>query len=327
MGKHINIPVFIPHLGCNNNCVFCNQRSITGKMHEVTVEEVRSIIDEQLRFSCTKEVEIAFFGGSFTGIPIKQQEEYLLVAKEYVDSKKVSKIRLSTRPDYINEDILSKLASYGVNTIELGAQSMCDDVLLASKRGHRAEDIYKASHLIKEKGFKLGLQMMIGLPLDTHEKSIYTANEIVKLSADCTRIYPTAVLKNTELYDMYKTKKYTPWTVEQAVRTAKEALKIFLKSNVEVLRIGLQSGETLGADFAAGAYHPAIGEMVYSALYCDRFEEYILANPKPSYKITTNKIEASKAVGQKRSNIKYLEEKFKTQITVYVTDGKGTDIE
>ncbi|MBR5219136.1 MAG: radical SAM protein [Clostridia bacterium] len=327
MEKHMNIPVFIPHLGCKNDCVFCNQRSITGTLGEVSCDEVRGIIEEHLRFAQERQVEIAFFGGSFTGLDIQKQENYLSVAYEYVKSGDVSGIRLSTRPDYISIGILDMLSTYGVKTIELGAQSMCDDVLLKSGRGHRVQHTRESAALIKAKGFSLGLQMMLGLPGDTHEKSLYTAREICAMGADNTRIYPTVVLKHTCLYDMYMRGEYTPLTVEQAVETAKEAVKIFDSSGVNILRIGLQQSETLGSEVAAGAYHPAMGELVLSRLVRDDAESYITEHKAKEIIITADRKNISVAVGQNRCNIKYLEEKYSVPVKVKTDTRAGIYIQ
>lgn len=323
MAKHMNIPVFIPHLGCPNDCAFCNQRSITGKLSEVTAKEVQDIIETHLQYADGKKVEIAFFGGSFTGLPISKQEEYLSVAYPFVKSGKVTGIRLSTRPDYISDEILNLLKKYGVTTVELGAQSMCDDVLRLSKRGHSADDTRKAAKKIKEKGFSLGLQMMIGLPGDNMEKSLKTAREIVSLGAECTRIYPTVVLFNTKLYDMYKTGEYIPLSVEEAVETAKEAVKIFDAAGVNILRIGLQESETLGDGVAAGAYHPALGELVLSRIIRDGAEEYIIKNKPKELIIYADQRNMSAAVGQKKNNINYLKGKYNIPVFAEETEKAG----
>ncbi len=327
MGKHMNIPVFIPHLGCKNDCVFCNQRSITGRLCEVSCDEVKGIIEDHLRFAQGREVEIAFFGGSFTGLDMDKQEEYLSVAHEYIRAGDVTGIRLSTRPDYISQPILEMLRDYGVKTIELGAQSMCDDVLLKSGRGHTGEHTRASAAAIKKMGFSLGLQMMIGLPGDTAEKSLYTAREICKLGADNTRIYPTVVLKGTHLYRMYIDGEYTPLTVEEAVETAKEAVKIFDDAGVYVLRIGLQQSETLGSEVAAGAYHPAMGELVLSRMVRDDAEKYFTQHNPGELTITAGAKSLSVAVGQGRSNIKYLEEKYSVPVKVKTDTRAGIYIQ
>lgn len=316
MYKHSNIPIFIPHRGCNNNCVFCNQRSITGNKSAPTVKEVKKTIDEYLGFLKDRDAEIAFFGGSFTGIPMGEQTEYLGCAYEYVKNNKVLGIRISTRPDYIDEEILENLKKYGVINIELGVQSMCDDVLKASKRGHTASDTYKAAELIKKAGFGLGLQMMVGLPCDTPANSRYTACEIVKMGADFARIYPVCVLYETELYDMYKRGEYVPLDVDTAVEIAVDVMKILESGGVSVIRVGLQETDTLGGSIVAGAYHPAMGELVKSRIIRDSLENEIVNQSSKEeivFKIPAHML--SKAVGQHRCNVLYLEKKYNVKIS------------
>jgi len=198
------IPLFIPHLGCPFKCVFCNQNSITGQQQEITEEYVRQTIETHLKtLPSNAEIEVSFFGGSFTGIPQDKQNLYLGIAKEYLDKGKIDAIRLSTRPDYIDTEILQNLKRYKVSIIELGVQSMDEEVLLKSRRGHTSEDVVKAVNLIRQYDFKLGLQIMIGLPGDNLEKSLNTAYKIVELKPDFVRIYPALVIKNTYLERMY----------------------------------------------------------------------------------------------------------------------------
>ena len=221
------IPIFIPHLGCNNECVFCNQRKITGLDSSVTIDDVENIINEYLEYFKDKvkdkKIEVAFFGGSFTGIPIQKQEEYLKVANRYLREKVVDSIRISTRPDYITPKILSMLRKYNVGTIELGVQSMDDEVLKASKRGHTSLDVICASRLIHTFGMNLGIQIMVGLPKSTLEKEINTIKKVLKLKPKVLRIYPVYVLKESKLYDMYLQKKYIPLNLEDAVKEARDA--------------------------------------------------------------------------------------------------------
>ena len=314
--RHINIPIFIPHMGCPNMCVFCNQRSISGKM-SFDISKVKNEIEEAL--STTRnddEIEIAFFGGSFTGIDRGLMISLLSLAQGYIDEGMASSIRLSTRPDYIDDEILDILSSYSVKTIELGLQSMNDVVLQKSKRGHTSLCAENACKMIKERGFSLIGQMMIGLPSSTVEKEIYTAKKICEMGADGARIYPTVVFYETELCDMMQSGVYSPLSNEEAVERTKEALKIFVENEVPCIRVGLQSGENLSdaSLVAGGANHSAIGEMSMSALYLDKIFEKIDAEnfiETPS-KMTVYcpKGEISKIVGQKRKNIQKIYEKY-----------------
>ena len=314
--RHINIPIFIPHMGCPNMCVFCNQRSISGRM-SFDISKVKNEIDEAL--STTKnddEIEIAFFGGSFTGIERELMISLLSLAQNYINEGRVTSIRLSTRPDYIDDEILDILSSYSVKTIELGLQSMDDEVLKASKRGHTSICAENACKMIKRRGFSLIGQMMIGLPSSNVEKEIYTAKRICEMGADGARIYPTVVFYETELCDMMQGGVYLPLSNEEAVERTKEALKVFVANDVPCIRVGLQSGENLSDTslVAGGANHSAIGELAMSALYLDKIFEYIdaCATEKMPEKIVIYcpKGDISKIVGQKRKNLQKIYEKY-----------------
>ena len=216
--KHYNIPIFIPELACPNRCIYCNQIHISGQLQAVKPEEIKQIIEQHLAtFIRPSEVELAFFGGSFTGIDEKDMLTYLQIVQPYIEQGEIKSIRISTRPDYINEKILDILQQYNVKDIELGAQSLNEEVLAFAKRGHTVRDVENASQLIKSYGFSLGLQMMIGLPLDTVEKSKETAKKILKLGAESTRIYPTLVINNTDLADLYRQNKYKALSLDEAV--------------------------------------------------------------------------------------------------------------
>ena len=244
--KQYIIPIFVPHLGCPNDCVFCNQKSISGQTKQVTKEDVKKTIEEHLKY--VKEnsiVEVAFFGGSFTGIEEEKQNELLSVAYEYVKEKKVKSIRISTRPDYINKAILKRLKKYKVKTIELGVQSANDYILKKAGRGHNFEDVKKASKLIRLYGFNLGHQMMVGLPESTALDEINTAKQLIKLKPKIVRIYPVLVIKGTKLEQDFNEGKYKALTVVQAVEICKELVKIFTKKKIEVIRIGLQPTDTI----------------------------------------------------------------------------------
>ena len=231
MKKHYIIPIFVPHLGCPNDCIFCNQKSISGQMKMITKEDIKNTIEFYLKNFKDKEayVEVAFFGGSFTGIDEKLQEEFLSVAYEYIKENKVNSIRISTRPDYINKNILKRLKKYKVQTIELGVQSANDYILKRSGRGHTFEDVKKASRLIRWKGFNLGHQMMVGLPESTRIDEINTAKQLIKLKPKMIRIYPVLVIKNTKLEKEYVDGKYEPIPLVQAIETCKELYKMFVK--------------------------------------------------------------------------------------------------
>ena len=324
--KQYVIPVFIPHLGCPNDCTFCNQKSISGQKKMPTKDEVIKIIETYLEAFKEKEAykEIAFFGGSFTGIDIQMQEEYLKIANEYIKENKVQGIRISTRPDYINKEILKMLKSYGVKTIELGVQSTNNYILAKCKRGHTFEDVVKASKLIRRYRFNLGHQMMVGLPESTKLDEIRTAKDLIKLKPKIVRIYPVLVIKNTELENEYNRGEYKPLTIIQAVDRCKSLLYMFNKKKIEVIRIGLQNtGEISEIDsknskVVAGPYHPAFGQLVEDSIWYDSIVDKIKKiNVKvKEVKIKVNFANLNNAIGHKKSNIKQLKEFYDVDVVV-----------
>lgn len=313
--RHINIPVFIPHLGCPNQCVFCNQRTISG-VRKFSAESVREIIDTALStIEDEAEVEIAFFGGSFTGIDRQLMLSLLEIAHSYIQDGRVSSIRCSTRPDYIDEGILVLLRKYGVKTIELGLQSSSDKVLEKSKRGHYSEAEKRACKLIVENGFDLVGQMMIGLPGADIQSELETARFIVSAGAVGARIYPTVVFRETELCRMTIDGEYHPLTIDEAVSRSADVLEIFLNSGVDVIRIGLQASEGLSGDdtYLAGPNHSALGEMVIGQVYYNRIlkilsEKNFSDDDKITVLVSVGSL--SKAIGQKKRNKLRLSEKY-----------------
>ncbi len=314
------IPIFVPHEGCPNDCAFCNQRTISGKAAAPTEEEVHRIIRTHLAQNGIVAEQIAFFGGSFTGIEENRRKMYLETAYEYVKQGAVKSIRISTRPDYINDEIIKELLHYEVKNIELGAQSMDKDVLIASKRGHSVEDVEKAARIINDSGITLGLQMMTGLPCDNQEKCLYTARRFKELGAKETRIYPTVVLKGTHLSKMYENGEYIAHSVEDAVEICAKLYKFFNDNKIKILRIGLPDSSDLRENYIAGAYHPSLGEMVISRDIRNMIEEY--AKGKETVNLRVNPRFVSKLNGNKRCNIRYFKEKG---ITLNVTVDGNTE--
>ncbi|HOA85423.1 MAG: radical SAM protein [Clostridiales bacterium] len=304
--RHVNIPIFIPHLGCPNACVFCNQRLISGKK-EFSPDTVRSEIETALStIPAGVEVEIAFFGGSFTGIDRPLMINLLDVAKEYVDSGRVGSIRLSTRPDYIDREILDILKNYPVGTVELGIQSMDDRVLAASRRGHTALQTETACRLIVGYGFRLVGQMMIGLPGADEESEVMTAQEICRLGASAARVYPTVVFRGTELAAMTEAGEYTPLDIETAISRTVRVLEVFAAHNVPVIRVGLCASEhlTSAEEVLGGANHEALGELAEGELYYKIIcRELDVAPPRGGrFIIFVPEGEFSKAIGHKKRN-------------------------
>lgn len=314
--RHFNIPVFVPHKGCPNDCVFCNQKKITGASEDENFEETERIIEEHLS---TMErpyyAEIAFFGGSFTGIEPDLQKRYLEIAKKYVDLGKVDGIRLSTRPDYISAEILEMLKSYGVTAIELGAQSMDDEVLAKNRRGHTAETTREATTLLKEYGFETGLQMMTGMYGSDATTDIFTGMEIAGMMPDTVRIYPTVVLGETALEKLYFSGEYLPPQLEESVEVCAKLYRIFDEKGIRIIRIGLQSTDTIceKGNIVAGAYHSAFGELVKSRIIRDELDKQVKNGVRI---IEVPEKQLSATIGQKRANIKYFKEKYGIDIEV-----------
>ena len=316
--KHANIPIFIPHLGCPNNCVFCNQRSISGHMDfdiNTVPKEIEAALKTIEERGGETETEIAFFGGSFTGIDRSLMISLLETAYSYVQSGRVDSIRLSTRPDYIDEEILGILKKYGVSTIELGLQSMDDEVLFETKRGHNANQAENACRLIKKYRFELIGQMMIGLPGATRQTEIETAEKICELGADGARVYPTVIFYKTELCEMAEKGIYEGLTNEDAVMRTKEVLKIFDGHNVPCIRVGLCASENLSSEeeVYGGANHSAIGELAMGEVFFDKMCEILEALPIEGDKdiiFYVPRGATSKAVGQKRRNINRIKDKY-----------------
>lgn len=326
MKKEYIIPIFVPHLGCPNKCVFCNQTKITGKQKQVTAEEARKIIDEYLSNFKDKEnkVEIAFFGGSFTAIDEKIQNELLEVAYEYVQKGLVDSIRISTRPDYITKDILKRLKKYKVKTIELGVQSTNNYVLAKAKRGHTFEDIKKASKLIRFYGFNLGHQMMVGLPESTALDEVNTAKDLIKLKPKIVRIYPVLVIKDTELEEDYNKGEYEPLSVTQAVERCAEIADLFNKKKINIIRIGLQNTEEITdpeketSQVVAGPYHPAFRQLVEGRLWYNAIVSQIKKyNTKVKVvEIKANPEDVNNIIGHKKENIKKLKDIYEVDIVL-----------
>ena len=307
--RHKTIPVFVPHWGCPQDCLFCNQKAITGQKEDVTAEYVSELITVTTQKAKSDDViEVGFFGGSFTGIPVGIQEALLKPAYEALVAGKIHGIRLSTRPDYISESVLLRLKQFGVSTVELGAQSMDDSVLLKSRRGHNADQTIKAAKMIKNAGFHLGLQMMLGLPEDTFEKSVKTAEKFIELEPSCVRIYPTLVLKHTSLAKEYESGRYQVLTVEEAVEQCAVLYAMFKHKSIDVIRMGLLDMEPEA--ICAGPYHPAFGELVMSKVCYKRLAESVAPFAGRDIIIKTHPRYVSTLVGQKRANIRKLQEEF-----------------
>ncbi len=317
MTRHYIIPIFVPHFGCPHDCVFCNQKRITGLSTNVKPEEVASIVEDHLRtFKEDAFIEVAFYGGSFTAIDIEIQKDLLSIPYEYKKKGKINEIRLSTRPDAIDKEILDLLKTYSVDTIELGVQSLDDDILIKSGRGHTSAHVYRAANLIKSYGFNLGLQMMVGLPGDSFEKDLYTCEEFIKIKPYCVRIYPTLVIRDTFLEEQFHKGKYIPYNMEEAIEISSLLLSKFDLNDINVIRIGLQPTENiqLGKDVIGGPFHPSFRQEVESNIFIRSFEEFLnqskIESQGKTLVIEASNRKISTIAGQKGRNKDLLKNKY-----------------
>lgn len=326
MKKQYVIPIFVPHLGCPNDCTFCNQKKISGQLKNITENDVRETIEFYLKNFKEKDAykEVAFYGGSFTGIEPELQEKLLGAAYEFIKAKMIDGIRISTRPDYIDKPTLKRLKKYKVKTIELGVQSTNNYILEKCKRGHTYEDVVKASKLIRKYRFTLGHQMMIGLPESNQSDDIQTAIDLIKLKPKIVRIYPVLVIKDTELERQYLAGEYEPLTVSQAVERCKEICYLFSKKKIKIIRIGLQSTETItspnkeSSEVVAGPYHETFRQLVESSIYYDTIENKIKQfNTKvKEVQVIVNPQNVNNVVGYKRENINKLKEIYDVDVQI-----------
>lgn len=307
--KHSNLSIFIPHAGCPNQCSFCDQKIISGKIKAPSPEEVEVFLQKNVPIlKNPKQTEIAFFGGSFTAINRDYMISLLKIAARFAAGFELAGIRISTRPDAVDEEICSVLKAYGVTVVELGAQSMDDSVLTANERGHSVNDVITASSLLKKSGFQLGLQMMTGLYKSSPEIDRKTAENFVALQPDMVRIYPAITLKYTKLEEYYRSGRYLPQTLEEAVELCSALLVLFDDANIPVIRLGLHASEELKNGYLAGPYHPAFRELCESRLMYHKACEILKDTPKGNVALEVAPSSASKMVGQRRENLKKLHE-------------------
>ncbi len=322
--RHFTIPVFIPMEACPFQCIFCDQHRISGRSVVPSEEDVISLLHQHLSTIPEKnaEVEVGFFGGTFTGLSADRQMAYFNAVLPFIENGRITGIRLSTRPDFITPEILDLLSKYPVKTIELGVQSMDDEVLKRSGRGHSSHDTEKASRMILEAGFSLGLQMMIGLPGDMEEKSLNTAKKIVELGASETRIYPVIVIKGTPLEELFRKGKYIPIELDEVICVTKNIMRVFDESKVKILRIGLHPSEGLlnRSDYIAGPFHPSFRELVMTSAWTDRFRDLLSEKPGEYIEIRVNPADLHPAIGYYGKNRKLLEKHFR--IVKFRTDPK-----
>lgn len=327
---HYIIPVFVPDLGCPHQCVFCNQKKITGSPRVPTQEDVAGKISDYLQTIPRKAGitrEVAFYGGSFTAVAPELQAELLTQAYRYKCCGEIDTIRISTRPDAISEDVMALLSTYGVDIVELGVQSMDDEVLFLSGRGHSSRDVIRAAAMIRSWGLGLGLQLMVGLPGDNRDKEVETAAEIIGLKPDFVRIYPCLVLQDTPLAELFLAGKYTPLSLEDAVEHCRHLLVMFEKSDIPVIRIGLQPSEqiNLTGDVIAGPFHPAFRELVEAAVARDQVEwllKWLGIKEARSLELAVAESDVSVVRGHKAANVEYFRQKY--GISEFITEPDGS---
>lgn len=319
--KHSNIAIFIPHLGCPNQCSFCNQKTITGQINSApSPQQVEQEIHNAVRElkNPKEETEIAFFGGSFTAI----EEEYMIallkIAKQSVNDYGLKGIRISTRPDHTSHRILQILKEFGVTAIELGAQSMNDRILERNSRGHTSADVISACERIREYDFELGLQMMVGLYGDTRESALETACKIAQLKPDTVRVYPVVILKGTRLADLYQQGCFLPMSLSDGIDTCSKILMLFHHKGIPVIKFGLHASKEVEENMVGGIYHPALKELCENQIYYYKAKELLeqIGNDKKKRILLVNHKAVSKMVGQKRSNVIRLEQHFGIKLRV-----------
>lgn len=317
--KHRIIPIFIPHLGCPFNCIFCDQNRITSQYQVPSAADVIDTIDEYLATfpRGSNKVEVAFYGGSFTAVDKKEQDKYLRAVSSYLNTAEISNIRISTRPDCIDCDTLRFLKERGVGTIELGVQSLDDGVLRECRRGYTQEDVVRACRLVREENFKLGIQLMIGLPGDSYTTAMETTAKVISLKPDMVRIYPTLIIKGTFLESMFRDGSYASLDLQDAIRISRDMFLQFQRAKIKVIRMGLQPSEELcnPDTVVAGPFHPSFGELVEQEVFkdqaCQAIEAFFGSGSFfRELKIFVHKKDISKMVGYKRCNIYYLCDRF-----------------
>lgn len=307
------IPIFLPYLGCRERCLFCNQKIASEGIPSPS--SVKNFIESSLigisHDKKDRKKQIAFYGGSFTAIPKDDQVRYLKEVKSFLTSGIIDSIRISTRPDALDEETLSLLKEYGVKTVEVGVQSMIDEILFSSKRGHSAEDTVSAASRLKQWGFEVGLQLMIGLPGDSFDRFLQTIDQIIELKPNFVRIHPTLVLRGAPLENFWRAKEYSPLSLDEAVQWLKKGILKLEKSSIPVARIGLQTTQELERDFLAGPYHPALHQLVDSSIFFDMACALLQVSQKNGRALfLCHPREVSNLRGQRNENILKMREHF-----------------
>ncbi|HOV11218.1 MAG TPA: radical SAM protein [Bacteroidales bacterium] len=315
---HFNIPIFIPHLGCPFQCIYCNQKYISGIKNPPDLAEVHAIIRQKLSTINGQgaRVEVAFFGGSFTCLSLEEQRNYLEAVQPYIAENKINGIRISTRPDFIDDEKLQMLKKFQVQTIELGVQSMNDSTLKKIHRGHNAADVRNAANMIKKHGIALGIQTMVGLPGEDSAMELNTAREVIAMQPDCMRIYPLLVLQDTNLEQWHARGKYMPLALPEAVERVAAILEMYIANDINVIKVGLHPSDEYapGGKLVAGPFHPSFREMAMTIVWKRNFVQHLLPGQKAGSQqdiiIMVADSQYNYAIGYKSENKDYLKQYF-----------------
>jgi len=328
--KPFIIPIFLPQAGCPHQCIFCNQYAITNiQPSKISSIALTEIIEKFLSYNHRNnpDVQISFYGGNFLGLPQAEIMKLLECAQSFVDCKKVTGIRFSTRPDTVTQKRLQLLKKYAIQTVELGVQSMIDDVLIKSRRGHSSESICQSTEILKKLGYQVGHQIMSGLPGDNSETFTQTIQQIIALKPDFVRLYPTLVLKGSILASWYRKGHYKPLSLNQAVTMAKDCLKQFQKNNIPIIRMGIQPQDNLESHILSGPYHPAFGHLVYSELLLDKVTEQIKLSSTNNIAILVHPKRMSEMKGIHQTNVKQLSGRFPHKTIQIISDPGISDVQ
>ena len=314
--KYLVVPIFIPFAGCPHKCIFCEQKKITGASDQIKILEILDTAVSSPHFYDTENREIAFYGGTFTNLPLKTVEEILSSVSPYLKSGKFKSIRISTRPDAVNDDICLLLKDKGVKTVEIGVQSMNDEVLMLAGRGHNAVDAVRSMELLHKYDFISGAQLMPGLPGDNLKRFMDTVADIIALKPDIARLYPAVVIKGTRLAEKFYENCYSPLELDEAVNWCAEAAAKMEESGVNIIRIGLMESLSLSKEnnVIAGPYHPAFGHMVRSLQYHKRIEKYLKKSPWKKVYVFVNKNELALFCGYRNDGIVRVSEVLQAEI-------------
>jgi len=310
------VPIFIPHQGCPYRCVFCNQNEISGAEREGDQERLDNAFNIYLKSQPLNELppirEAAFYGGTFTALPEQRQEFLLSSVQSWVDQGYIQSLRLSTHPGAVDDESLARLNKYSVKIIELGVQSTDPEVLSQSGRGDTPESLDHSIQLIRDKGYQLGLQLMLGLPRDSEEKFQQSVSDVLRFQPDFVRVYPALVVRGTILYELYEKGEYIPWSLDRTINALKIAVKRFEGANISVIRLGLHPEPSLLANIVDGPYHPALRSLVESRICFDTLSDLLsqeaVLPDRVTFNVPLRKI--SNYTGHRKENILMLKKKF-----------------